>query len=349
MIPEFVALAAFVLMTAAEWLHAQRVRRIAPLAFGPRRKPALWARLAPAGRVLAASALVWGLTTLFLLPPKVNKIGTITESQYRDLLLVLDVSPSMRLEDAGPQGKQTRRRRAADLMKSFFERVPMEFYRTSVIAVYNGAKPVVVRTTDPEVVRNILDDLPMQYAFQSGPTDLFSGLEEALKLARPWRPKGTTLMIVSDGDTIPPTGMPQLPASIGHALVVGIGDTQTGRFIDGHLSRQDASSLRQLAVRLGGAYHNGNEKHLSTDLIRQVTWDDTQGTTDRLTRREYALMACAAGALVLCTLPLLLNLLGTSWRPGVPFRNGNARLRFRAQWNGVRTKPARREREAASG
>jgi Ca-activated chloride channel family protein len=318
MVAELVALAAAILMLAAERLHARRVRRIAPLAFGPGRKPALGARFAPALRVLAAAALAWGLTTLFLLPSKVHKAGTIPEGEYRDLLLVLDVSPSMRLQDAGPDGKQTRRKRASDLLKSFFERVPMELYRTSVVAVYNGAKPVVVRTTDPEVVRNILEDLPMQYAFKAGPTDLFTGLEEAVRIARPWRPRATTLVVVSDGDTIPPTGMPKLPDSVAHVVVVGVGDPATGRFIDGHLSRQDASSLRQMALRLGGTYHNGNEKHLSTDLLRQVTLVGGQSAVDRLTRREYALLACAFGAAVLGVLPPLLHLAGTSWRPGVP-------------------------------
>jgi Ca-activated chloride channel homolog len=317
MVAELVALATVILATAAERLHARRARRVAPLAFGPRRKPAAWVRLTAVLRVAAAAALAWGLTTLFLLPSKVHKAGAIPEAEYRDLLLVLDVSPSMRLQDAGPEGKLTRRKRASDLLKSFFERVPMELYRTTVIAVYNGAKPVVVRTTDPEVVRNILEDLPMQYAFKAGPTDLYSGLEEAVKIARPWRPKGTTMLIVSDGDTIPPTGMPKLPDSVARVVVVGVGDPTTGRFIDGHLSRQDASSLRQLAFRLNGAYHNGNEKHLSTDLLRLVTLVGAQSTVERLTRREYALMACTLGAALLGLLPLLLHYAGTSWQPGV--------------------------------
>jgi Ca-activated chloride channel family protein len=316
-VAELLALAAAVLTAGAELLHARRVRRVAALAFGPARRPALWARLATPLRVAACAALAWGLTTLCFLTPKVHKSGTIAENEYRDLLLVLDVSPSMRLQDAGPDGKQSRRKRASDLLKSFFERVPMELYRTTVVAVYNGAKPVVVRTTDPEVIRNILEDLPMQYAFEAGPTDLFTGLEEAAKIARPWRPKATTLVVVSDGDTIAPTGMPKLPDSIAHVVVVGVGDTKTGRFIDGHLSRQDASSLRQMAVRLGGTYHDGNEKHLSTDLLRRVTFVGSQSVWERLTRREYALMACAAGASVLALLPVLLHLLGTSWKPGV--------------------------------
>ena len=43
-----------------------------------------------------------------------------------------------------------------------------------------------------------------------------------------------------------------------------------GKFIAGHQSRQDASTLRQVAVRLSGTYHNGNEKHLPTVLLIDV-------------------------------------------------------------------------------
>ncbi len=223
----------------------------------------------------------------------------------------------MRLQDAGPEGKQTRRKRASDILKSFFERSPMEIYKTTIVAVYTEALPVVLRTTDPEVVRNVLEDLPMEYAFKAGPTDLLTGIKEALRIAQPWRPKATTLVIVSDGDTIPPTGMPKLPASIANVVIVGVGDAKTGRFIAGHLSRQDVSSLRQLAVRLGGTYHDGNEKHLSTDLVNQLTLVGKESPFERLTRREYALLAVTAGASTLSLLPLFLHLAGTSWRPGV--------------------------------
>jgi Ca-activated chloride channel family protein len=317
MVAELIALAAVILMGGAEFLHARRVRRMAALAFGPVRRPALWARLAPLLRIAAVGGLVWGMTTLVFLKPKVHRIIGIAESEYRDLLLVLDVSPSMRLQDGGKDGKLSRRKRAADLLQSFFERAPMEFYRTTVIAVYSGAKPVVLRTTDAEVVRNILEDLPMEYAFTAGPTDLMSGLKEAARIAQPWRPKATTLLIVSDGDTIPATGMPKMPDSIASVLVVGVGDPKTGRFIAGHLSRQDASSLRQMAIRLGGSYHDGNEKHLSTDLIRQATGAKAQSMAERLTRREYALMAATSGASLLGLLPVLLHLVGTTWKPGV--------------------------------
>jgi Ca-activated chloride channel family protein len=283
----------------------------------------VWA--APWLRIAALGALAWGLATLLLLMPKAHKSGFIAENEYRHLLLVLDVSPSMRLQDAGPSGKQSRAQRTADILKSFFERIPIDRYRISIVATYTGAKPVVTNTTDMEVVRNILLDLPMQFAFKAGPTDIFAGLEEAARIARPWRPKSTTLVVVSDGDTVPATGMPKMPDSVANVVIVGVGDPVAGKFIDGHQSRQDASTLRQVAVRLGGTYHNGNEKHLSSDLLSRITAIPGQGVFEKLTRREYALIACIAGGCVLALLPLALHYLGTRWIPGVRVAAGRTR------------------------
>jgi Ca-activated chloride channel family protein len=329
MVPEIVTLAVLVLAAAAEKSHARRCHHVAALAFGPGGKPAPWARIAPLLRILGLGSLAWGLATLLMLPPKAHKAGEIPEIEVRHLVLVLDVSPSMRLQDAGPDGKQSRASRAADVLKSLFERIPIDRYRTSVIATYTGAKPVVVNTTDLEIIRNILNDLPMHYAFKAGPTDLFAGLDLAARVAHPWRPRSTTLVVLSDGDTVPAVGMPRMPASIAHVVVVGLGDPNAGKFIDGHHSRQDAFTLRQVALRLAGTYHNGNEKHLSTDLLSQISAIPGQSPFERLTRRDYARFAVILGALVLAFLPLVLYHLGTSWTPGVPVEAQAARERIR--------------------
>ncbi len=306
-----------VLAAGAEALHARRVKRVAALAFGPTRRPAAWAIAAPFLRVSALTALAWGLTTLVLVEPR-RQSGARSETgrDPEHVLLVLDVSPSMRLVDAGPNKDQSRMQRARDLMESFFDRVPIEQYRVSVVAVYNGAKPVVIDTQDFEVVRNILGDLPMHYAFKSGKTQLFDGLEEAARIAHPWNPRSTTLIVLSDGDTVPATGMPKLPPSVRSVLVVGVGDPFVGKFIDGRQSRQDVSTLQQIAARLHGTFHNGNAKHLASSLIAAAAGTDEETAFEKLTRREYALIAIAAGALLLGHLPLLLHLFGTSWRPG---------------------------------
>jgi len=317
--PLYAALIALCLAALAELLHGRRVRRLAPLAFGPDRRPAAWAVAAPYLRCAALCALTWGLSTLFLIEPRRYESGiaaNASSSDFEHVLIVLDVSPSMRLVDAGPEKNQSRMQRARALIESFFDRVPIERSRVSVIAVYNGAKPVVVDTQDFEVVRNIFGDLPMHYAFPSGKTKLFDGLEEAARVAKPWNPRSTTLLVISDGDTVPASGMPKMPASVRSVLVVGVGDPQTGKFIDGRQSRQDVPTLKQIAARLGGSFHDGNGKHLSSSLIASTAGLEERSLFDKLGLREYALIACAAGSLILGLLPLLLHFFGTAWRPG---------------------------------
>jgi Ca-activated chloride channel family protein len=314
---ELATAATAILVAMAEVMHARRCRRLARLTFGPDQRPAPWANLAPALRIAAIAALCWGLATLLMLPPKAHVAETIPDRERRHILIVLDVSPSIRLKDAGPNADQSRLARSAVVMESFFQRIPVEIYLVSVVACYNGAKPVVVDTKDLEVVRNIFGDLPMQYAFPAGKTDLFAGLIEAARIAGPWQPQSTLLLLLSDGDTVPATGMPKLPASIADVLVVGVGDPRTGSFIDGKMSRQEANMLRQIATRLGGTYHDANQKHVSSQLLAQLTVIPRKSALQRLTLREFALLACVLGASVLALLPVLLHCWGTEWQPGV--------------------------------
>ena len=316
MVAELTTIAVVVVAVIAELIHIARCRRLSPLVFGPTNRPRIWASFSPILRLAAIACLTWGLLTLLFLPPKIHKATELEEDQLKHVVLVLDVSPSMKLEDAGPTKDQQRSKRAADIMESFFQRVPMEQYRVSVIATYSGAKSVVIDTKDIEVVRNVLTDLPMHHAFQSGDTRLFDGLEEAFKVARPWNPKSTTLLLVSDGDTVPSTGMPKPPASIANVLVVGVGDPRTGKFISGRQSRQDTSTLRQIATRLRGIYHNGNEKHIATDTLNLLTKATGASPLEKLSRREFAIIACTIGATTLSLLPLLLHYVGTGWKPG---------------------------------
>jgi Ca-activated chloride channel family protein len=241
------------LVGSAEWLHGRRTSKVKWLAYGPTGTPAPWARSAAWIRSLSGAAIAWALVVLMFLTPRVHDADMVKPEDYRHVILVLDVSPSMRLQDGGPDRDQSRMQRASDVMESFFKRVAIQQYKMSVVAVYSSAKPVVVETNDVDVVRNILNDLPMHYAFPVGKTDLFSGLEEAAKLAKGWQPRSATVIVISDGDTVPATGMPKMPASVSNVVVVGIGDPVTGQFIDGRQSRQDTATLRQIAVRLGAS------------------------------------------------------------------------------------------------
>lgn len=321
MVSLYVTLGVFVFALIGEAVHLRRIGRVRNLAFGPSGKAAGWTKAVPFVRVLANSALAWGLTTLLLVDPKVHNTGQIAEDEWRHLVLVYDVSPSMFLKDAGASGDMTRHARSRELIESLFERVQIGKFKISVIATYNGAKPVVTDTRDIEVVRHMLSEVDMQWAFKVGKTKLFSGIQEAAKLGKNWAVNSALMVIVSDGDTVPDAGMPELPPSFGGSLVIGVGDHLSGSFIAGGQSRQDESTLRSLAVRLGGEFHNGNRRQVPTDMLTAASQDSRKPLLERLTLREYALLAIMVAAGFLGLIPILLHYFGTRWRPGiVPMR-----------------------------
>ncbi|MBV63805.1 MAG: hypothetical protein CMP45_04795 [Rickettsiales bacterium] len=315
--PEILALAALVLTVGAEMIHSRRINAIATLSFGPSALPSSWSRVAPVVRCLAITLIIWGLTTLLTIQPKVHKAKTVDPDEIRHIVIVLDVSPSMKIKDAGGDGARTRRERAFELMESFFKRVRVEQMRLSLIAVYNGAKPVVVDTKDPEVVRNFLDGMDMYTAFEAGKTHLFDGLNLAANISSQWRQNSTTIVLLSDGDTVPSVGIPKMPRSVNGILVIGVGNPTKGTFLNGQNSKQDASTLRQIALRLNGTYHDGNVKHIPSDTISSLVSIDEKSALDQMTRREYALIAIGASTLILSALPFMLNAFGTKWRVGI--------------------------------
>lgn len=317
MVSLYVTLAVFVVAMLGEVLQARRVARVRHLVFGPSGSANKWVAAVPMLRILASSALAWGLSTLLLVDPKVHSSEEIADEDWRHLVLVYDVSPSMFLKDAGVSGDQTRHERSRELIESLFDRVQIGKFKVSVIATYNGAKPVVTDTRDIEVVRHMLSEVDLQWAFKVGKTKLFDGIEEAAKIGKKWRVNSALLVIVSDGDTVPSSGMPELPPSYGGTLVVGVGDHLSGSFIAGQQSRQDESTLRQLAIRLGGEFHNGNRRQVPSDMLSAAAADSRKPLLEQLSLREYALFAILMAAALLGAIPLLLHYLGTAWRPGV--------------------------------
>ena len=316
--PLLLTLAALVLATGAEWIHLARVRSVAALAFGPGKKAALAGRLAPLTRILGLACLIWGVSTLLTLPPAAHRseVKEIEPKERQHLLLVLDVSPSMRLRDAGAGGKESRMARARAILQSVIARTAHDKLHTSVIAVYNGAKPVVVETRDLEIIHNLMDDLPMHQAFESGKTKLLDGVSEAAPVAAKWPRGSATLVLISDGDSVPATGMPKMPPSVGGVLVAGVGDPLKGTFIDGHHSRQDGSTLRQIATRLGGEYHDGNAKLVPTAMLQRLGTLAVDGSKRLPGQRELAIFLTMLGSTMLAGLPLLLHFAGSAWNPG---------------------------------
>lgn len=307
-----ITLLVFAMALAAEKIHQRRCRLTGRLAFGPEGVPRLWTHLAPFLRIVCIAALAWSLIVLLKIEPKVFTNKGLPEAEYRHMIIVLDVSPSMRIADSGLDGKQTRAKRASDVLTSIFDRIQVDQVMFSVIAVYTGAKPVVMDTTDMAVINNILDDLPLDYAFEFGKTKLIDGINLAAAKAAEYDEDSTTIIMLTDGDTVPDSGMSSMPPAVAKLLLIGLGSRQ-GRFLDGHQSRQDSSVLRSIARRLGGEYYDANIRHLPTQAIKSLAEAIPLTMKKYFGQRELAMALAVIASGILALLPLALNLLGSKW------------------------------------
>jgi Ca-activated chloride channel family protein len=312
------AVAAMAVAGMAEWMHWLRCRRIARLAFGAAARPMRWLAAGAVLRALAVAALGWGLFVLLHIgaaPWDPAEASDGNSAVVHRLVIALDVSPSMQLADAGATRDQRRAQRAKDVLRPLVERINWRRTRVSVVAFYSTARPVVIDTFDPEVLNNILDDLPMEHAFQAGKTNLYEGVKTAAEIARAWPVKSASLIVVSDGDTLPEKGLPAIPAAFAMTLILGLGNPQHGIFIDGHSSRQDAESLTRLALRLGGVYHDANLRDVTSDVTKQLEAAIPVDRRHDPSLREAAMTCVVSGAAVIALLPVLFSLVARRWKP----------------------------------
>jgi Ca-activated chloride channel family protein len=302
-------IAALALAGLAEWLHAKRVARVRRLVFGPSGRPAMWAEAAPFARATAFGLAAFGATALYLHDPLEGE-GEPNPRASRQLLVVLDVSPSMNLSDAGPgNDKMMRGVWAGKVLQGILDRIDLKDTRVSMIAFYSKAIPMLEDSTDKNVLSNLMDGLPLYTAFKPGATDMQAGIDAAFAMSKGWARDSTTLVVISDGDLDKPVNLGRRPSSIADAIVVGVGDPARATPISGRASRQDQWTLKSLAAKLDGYYHEGNSKHLPSAVLDELTMIAPR-VSDGLGLREAGLVALGAGCAVLGILTPLLALCG---------------------------------------
>ncbi|MGA0134090.1 MAG: vWA domain-containing protein [Opitutales bacterium] len=310
--PVLAALLVLLLAVVAEAIHARRVRAVARLAFGPDGRPRAWAGAAPLLRCAGLTAFAWGLAVTWQLHQAAQEGRAPGPKDPPRLVFVADLSPSMYLKDAGPEGKVTRQERMREVVETVLMRVGGDI-RYGVIGFYTQAHSVVMDARDPELVRNVFDGLPLQYVMKPGSTDLGAAVNAAVRLVE-GLPEGTVrLLVFTDGDTVPLQPVLPRPRSIKDVLVLGLGDPRKGTFIAGHQSRQDAEVLASLARALRGAYHDVNEKHLPTDALGDLVVR-TAPRGAGLDLAGLALLAMTSGAATLSFLPVALQYFGAAWK-----------------------------------
>lgn len=289
-----IAVLAAALAAIGERLHAKRIARVSRLAFGPGGKAASWTVAAPMLRCAGVGLATWGALVLLTHDP-IDTEQPPNPRASRQLLICLDVSPSMHLEDAGPDAEKVSRSRwSGKLVQGILDRLDMKDTRITLIGFYSKALPILQDTTDKNVVANMFDGLRMHVAFEPGTTDIGAGVQLALQTARPWARNSTTLVVISDGDIEKPVGPLSVPGSIANSIVIGVGDPAKASLVSGHSSRQDTWALKQLAARLGGFYHEGNRLHLPSALLDRLSMISPR-VSNLIGLREAGLIALGVG------------------------------------------------------
>lgn len=320
------ALAAAVIAGIGEWLYTRRLKRVQALAFGPAGRPRRWTVIAPACRIVGVTALAWSLVTLLSFD-RLTRERDGRKPPDRNLMILLDVSPSMLLKDGGENGTQTRNERAAAVLKSVLDRIPGDRVRFTAAGFYTETRLLVKECQDRELILHLVGGTPFHITYDPGKTDLLKSLNQAGVIMKGWDRKSTTLLVISDGDSVPPSGLNPMPSSVAEVIFAGVGDSSRGTFIDGHVSRQDTSTLSQLARRLHGTFYDCNVKHVPSEALKKLNAEDTGTSRWRTDRRFVALAALAVSSVLLCLVPLALEYLGSAWRPRpAPLRSLQPRL-----------------------
>lgn len=309
---------ALIFVLGCEYVHARRSARLARLAFGPKERSRAWTRAVPFYRTLTVTGLTWSLVYLLLMNALGDPVSLTmrydSDDDTEQVVLLLDYSPSMLLEDSGQDGLTARRDRMNAVISSILDRTGPHV-RYTLICFYTRPLPVVQSAYDKAIIYNVLNDLPIERAMSQGKTNLGAAVSKALEITRDFEPDSTTLILATDGDTDNPPVVGDLPDAIEHTLVLGVGNTKVGLPIDGHLSRQDADLLEDLAYELDGQYLNVNEDHVSASRITHLLASPSAPTQAGWTLRRFAYVLFIALAVLYALLPLAQEYFGSSWHP----------------------------------
>lgn len=299
---------ALLVAVVAEGLHLWRCHRLRHLTFRDSRFP--WGALATlaaariTGIALAAIGIVWLSAGTASLP---NLNSAINPQETDRVIILLDASLSMRLQDAGPSGNQNRGERAADLIRDLLHAEERRLPRTTLMVFAHRATPLAIDTIDWNVLRHAINNRDLSESlFADEETHIATVLQQVCEHVAELPARSTVLMLVTDGDSEDRLDRMELPPSIRDVLVVGIG-SDAGKIIDNSLSRQDAPTLQGIANAMGGQYINANIDPLPADALRrpppssaELAGEDPAVTTPPLGSRPAGALIClSAGTLLL--------------------------------------------------
>lgn len=244
-----------------------RSRRRAAESFGGVRAGSITASVDPGMRLVVAAALL----VIAVAGPRVGVAPRPASTAGLDVVVALDVSRSMWVEDVG----ESRLERARREIRAFVSRIAAG--RVALIGFAGEAEILCPKTADRLGFESRLDDAGPASRTGAG-SSLIAGLEAALASFAPDDGRDHVVLIVSDGEARDDSEAWQETVArtrrdgvVVHALVVGSrsggpvpeGAASSDRFLEGAdgpvISRADRSRLAEIVAATGGTLHEDGD------------------------------------------------------------------------------------------
>ncbi len=257
---------ALLLLLAVPWLLWHRRREVA------RSAAVLWVRVGAAWSagpkalpLRAVAALPWFALVLALLAvarPQEGLRQSETETRGVDIVLALDISPSMRAEDLRPRDRLHVAKATA---RDFIRQRPHD--RIGLVAFAATSFTQCPLTLDHAVLTELLEGL--DFGMAEDGTAIGMGLATAVARLRESRSPSKVVVLLTDGQSnrgaIDPLTGAELAAALGvrvHTVLVGRGglvpvpvnDPVFGRRVNMVRMDVDEGVLREIAARTGGRF-----------------------------------------------------------------------------------------------
>ena len=120
-------------------------------------------------------------------PDKVRFMNTALANNQGELVIPVLISGTFQSPRFAPDLQSVAQMKLKGLVPDFNNPGAFSGALGNLFGQKQGTAPQAGQQQQPstqDAVQNILGDLPLQYAFKSGPTDLFAGLQEAVQQQR---------------------------------------------------------------------------------------------------------------------------------------------------------------------
>ncbi|MGH7730202.1 MAG: vWA domain-containing protein [Candidatus Eiseniibacteriota bacterium] len=257
------ALLALLVLPWLAWRGRREVAKAAAVLWvrvGPR-----WAAAASGLPLRAVAILPWGALAIALLAiarPQEGLRQSETETRGVDIVLALDISPSMRAEDLRPRNRLFVAKATA---RDFVRQRPHD--RIGLVAFAATSFTLCPLTLDHAVLAELLDGL--DFGMAEDGTAIGMGLATAVARLKESRTPSKVVVLLTDGQNnrgaIDPLTGAELASALGvrvHTVLVGRGgvvpvpvdDPVFGRRVEMVRMDVDEGVLREIASRTGGRF-----------------------------------------------------------------------------------------------